>query len=58
MKIVHIKSEQESVVTKEQWETIVKNGFKSYFMVIADPKPTKEVLKHLDKSKDSGEKAN
>ncbi len=52
MKVQHIKSGQEQIVTKEQWDQIVANGFKSDFRVLESPKPPEEVSKALKKGAD------
>lgn len=45
MKVVHIKSGKEEIITKEQWNTIVKNGFQSDFKVLSNPVVPAEVQK-------------
>lgn len=47
MKVRHIKSGNEEVITKEQWETIVANGFQSDFQVLEGHKPPAEVAQAI-----------
>lgn len=47
MKVVHIKSGKEEIITKEQWNTIVKNGFQSDFKVLSNPVAPAEVQKAI-----------
>lgn len=53
MKILHLKSGDERIVTKEQWATIVSNGFASDFKVLADPEVPKEVRAALKQTADT-----
>ena len=55
MKIKHIKSGQEDILTKEQWDTICANGFKSDFAVLADPVVPKEVKSGIKAAAESAE---
>jgi len=55
MKIRHIRSGKEEIVTKEQWDLIVKNGFQADFKVLDNPKPPAEVTKALKYAKDEKE---
>ena len=55
MKVVHIKSGKEEIITKAQWDTIVKNGFQSDFKVLSNPVVPQEVQKAVKQASNTTE---